>query len=541
VGKLKPGARPKGAGEPVWTGVVACLCLIAVTLGGALVAIMTLGALAAILLTRCWVLARDLENACARVRALGIADHQPSSGAALAESIQALEQRFMGVDHRLSVSHPISGLPMREALLAQIGAAGSGILGAIAFADYDRLCAFDPEMGERVLVGSIERLRRMVTPDRFVAHVDRAHLGLWFGAGISEESAHAELEAIAYALGEGIVDGDQQILPQVRVRQACFAGGSMTPQVFLARTLASFALPIDLPSATVQQPVDHAELARERYALEQGLHHAIDRNELHLHFQPLIDAHEGRVCGAEALVRWVHPIRGSVSPSRFIPIMEAMGLAKEIGLWVLNAAVREAHAWQKLDLGHLRVAVNVSGLQLESDDLPILVQRTLQRHGLAADALEIELTESVATSDADHCRSIFQTLRAMGVKLAVDDFGTGFSSFSTLRALAFDKIKIDREFVTDVDTRADSQAICQSIIALGRGLGIRVLAEGVEQRAEYEWLRRHGCFHFQGYYFAQPMTAGAFAGFVRDSSQLSRLLSLGVAAEQQKISERFRL
>jgi EAL domain-containing protein (putative c-di-GMP-specific phosphodiesterase class I) len=126
----------------------------------------------------------------------------------------------------------------------------------------------------------------------------------------------------------------------------------------------------------------------------------------------------------------------------------------------------------------------------------------------------------------------------MGVKLAVDDFGTGYSGFSSLRALAFDKIKIDREFVTDVDTRTDSQAICQSIIALARGLGIRVLAEGVERREEYEWLRRHGCQHFQGFYFARPMSGEAFIAFVRDTARLTELLRLGVTPKQ--IEERLR-
>jgi EAL domain-containing protein (putative c-di-GMP-specific phosphodiesterase class I) len=242
------------------------------------------------------------------------------------------------------------------------------------------------------------------------------------------------------------------------------------------------------------------------------------------------------VCGAEALLRWQHPERGFVSPARFVPVMEAIGLASEIGAWVLNAAVREASEWRARGFSELRMAVNVSGVQLERDDLPILVERTLQRHALTAGCLEIELTESVATSNADHCRRIFQQLRDMGVKLAVDDFGTGYSGFSSLRTLRFDKIKIDREFVSNVDTRSDSQAICQSIIALARGLGIRVLAEGVERQAEYAWLRRHGCHHFQGYYFSRPLDADRFAVFVRDTRALDRLLSLG--GERQTIVER---
>ncbi|WP_293990090.1 EAL domain-containing protein [Sphingomonas sp.] len=458
----------------------------------------------------------------------------PSQG-----SGERIEQQLAAVNHRLAAEHPVSGLPMREALLAQMNADGGGILGAIAFADFDRLTAFDPALGERVLAASTARLRAMLPPDRVVAQVDRGHVGLWFGNDADETAVRSQLDAIAYALGEKIdVDGTE-IIPQLKIRLARFdQSEGIAANAFLARLLASFTLSSGAVAVSEQPVTDYADLARDRYALEQDLRQAMSRRELRLDFQPLIDAGQGRVSGAEALIRWDHAERGTIPPTRFIPIVEAMGMASEIGMWALNAAVREAQGWAGQGLSELRVAVNVSGLQLERDDLPILVQRTLQRHELGPSALEIELTESVATSDADHCRRIFQDLRAMGVKLAVDDFGTGYSGFSSLRALAFDKIKIDREFVTDVDARTDSQAICQSIVALGRGLGIRVLAEGVERRQEYEWLRRHGCQHFQGYYFARPMSGKAFAAFVRDTARLTELLRLGVTPAQ--IEERLK-
>jgi EAL domain-containing protein (putative c-di-GMP-specific phosphodiesterase class I) len=466
-------------------------------------------------------------------RRMGAANADPLPLVSFEDGVAVTEQQMASLTHRLVPAHPISGLPMREALLAQMNADRGGMLGAIAFADFDRLTAFDPALGERIFAASVARLRAMLPRDRFVAQVDRGHVGLWFGAGIDEASARAELDAIGYALGEAIEDSGTTIVPQIRARLARFdEGEGIEAGAFLARTLASFTLSGGTVASPDQPAVDYAGLARDRYALEQDLRQAISRRELRLDFQPLIDAGAGRVCGAEALIRWDHPDRGLIPPMRFIPIVEAMGLASEIGMWALNAAAREAQGWAAQGLGNLRVAVNVSGLQLERDDLPILVQRTLERHELGAAALEIELTESVATSDAEHCRRIFQGLRTMGVKLAVDDFGTGYSGFSSLRALAFDKIKIDREFVSDVDSRTDSQAICQSIVALGRGLGIRVLAEGVERREEYEWLRRHGCQHFQGYYFARPMTGEAFVDFVRDTGRLTDLLRLGATPKQ---------
>ena len=426
-------------------------------------------------------------------------------------------------ESRKSTAHPVSGLPLREALLARMSADRTGMLGAIAFSDFERLTAFDPALGERVFAAATGRLRAMLPADRLPAQVDRGRVALWF-PGATPEAARAELDAIGYALGQSIdVDG-REVVPEVKLRLARFdAGDALEPRTFLARTLASFTLPdgaVDPASA----PDDYARLARERYALEQELRQAIARRELRLVFQPLIDAGQGCVSGAEALIRWDHREFGSVPPSTFVPVVEAMGLASEFGLWALNSALREARDWAAQGLGHLRVAVNVSGLQLERDDLPVLVQRTLQRHELPATALEIELTESVATSDAEHCRCVFETLRAMGVKLAVDDFGTGYSGFASLRNLAFDKIKIDREFVTAIDTRRDSQAICQSMIALGRGLGIRVLAEGVERREEYDWLRRHGCQHFQGYHFSAPLTPEAFVAYARNTAGLAAAL-----------------
>lgn len=479
------------------------------------------------------------DNVTRAVTGMNAVRADPVSSVSLEAGVAAIEQQMASLNHRLAPAHPVSGLPMREALLAQMNADRCGMLGAIAFADFDRLTAFDPALGERVFAASAARLRGMLPPERFIAQVDRGHVGLWFGAETGEATARAELDAIGYALGEEVEDSGTTIVPQIRVRLARFdESEGIEAGAFLARTLASFSLSGGAAAVADQPAVDYADLARDRYALEQDLHQAIARRELRLDFQPLIDAGAGRVCGAEALIRWDHAERGTISPTRFIPIVEAMGMASEIGMWALNAAAREAQGWAAQGLGNLRVAVNVSGLQLERDDLPILVQRTLERHELGATALEIELTESVATSDAEHCRRIFQGLRTMGVKLAVDDFGTGYSGFSSLRALAFDKIKIDREFVTDVDTRTDSQAICQSIVALGRGLGIRVLAEGVERREEYEWLRRHGCQHFQGFYFARPMSGEAFVAFVRDTARLSELLRLGATPSQ--IEEKLR-
>ncbi len=456
----------------------------------------------------------------------------------LERSVAAIAGRLTDVEHRTRQRHAVTGLPTREPLIDRMAADGRGVLGVVGIMDFDRLSAFDPAMGERMLLTIVDRLVRMLPEERLIAHVDRANIAIWFGAETGQEAARTELDVLGYALSDVVSDGDREILPEIRVRQATMPVDGLNAQAVLSRTLASLTLQSGGLAAAAVPAVDPAAAARERYALEQDLRQAIARSELEMRYQPLIDAGDGSVSGAESLIRWFHPTRGQVSPSQFVPVMEAMGLAHDIGMWTLNAAAREARAWQAQDLGSLRVAVNVSGHQLDRDDMAALIARTLARHSLGASALEIELTESVAMSDGARAARLFDALRATGVRIAIDDFGTGYSSFSTLRTLAFDKIKIDREFVTNVDTRRDSQAICQSIVALGRGLGIRVLAEGVERRAEYEWLLRHGCTHFQGYYFSPPLTGSDFVAFARDTDSLAKLLAIDPHQMRDRITER---
>jgi Amt family ammonium transporter len=436
----------------------------------------------------------------------------------VADLVASLEQRLL---HR----HPVSGLPTREPLFRVIAGDPHGVLGVIHLTDLERMQAFDEVLAERVLVTLTERVVQMLGPATMIAQVDRGRLAIWFGGEALENVARTKLQAIGYALGEAILIDGREVLPEVRVSDATMPEHGLPPAALLARAAL---LRDDRTTAAPQAqagPADALAAAQERYALEQDLRRAVDRGELQLAYQPLVDAPAGAVCGAEALLRWRHPVHGPVPPSRFVPIMEASGLADEIGLWAINAACREAAVWRRERLGPLRVAVNISGHQLERGDLATLIERTLARHSLSSATLEIELTETIATGDADRVAGLFTQLRRLGVALAIDDFGTGYSGFSTLRTLRFDKIKIDREFVTAVDSRRDSQAICRAILALGQGMGIRVLAEGVETAGEYGWLRAQGCRYFQGYYFAKPLEPSAFQAFVRDTAHLSRLLA----------------
>jgi Amt family ammonium transporter len=476
----------------------------------------------------------DWEGLADRLDRLAGLGTQGALAARLEAAIGAIEQARTEGGRRALNRHAATGMPTREPLLERMAQDHDGILGVIRFVDFDRLCAFDPSLGDHLLQNVAERLRRMLPDQRMIAHVDRAHLAIWFGPDATEALARSEMEAIEYALGEALQIGAHTVLPKTSSQIAIVRGEN--PAAALSRTLARLTMAASLPS----QPHISATEAdgRDGFAFEQDLRLAMARGELHLCYQPVVDATKGLVSGAEALMRWRHPKRGLVSPAVFIPVMEAAGLAHEFGLWALNTAVREVRRWEAQGLAGLRVAVNVSGHQLDRDDFATLVERTLSRHGLTPGALEIELTEGVAMVDCERAARLFSSVRALGVTIAIDDFGTGYSSLSTLRKLAFDKIKIDREFVTEVDRRRDSQAICHSVIALARGLGIGVLAEGIERPEEYSWLRRHGCHQFQGFYFSPPLSAAEFVAFVDNAAGLTPKLAIGPRRSRQDITER---
>ncbi|MBF9195105.1 EAL domain-containing protein [Microvirga sp. BT290] len=245
---------------------------------------------------------------------------------------------------------------------------------------------------------------------------------------------------------------------------------------------------------------------RERRSLEHDLRSAIANGELSLAYQPQAQVDTGEVNGFEVLLRWNHPTRGPVSPSTFIPIAEESGSILKIGEWVMHEACREAANWMR----PLAIAVNVSALQLTSDGFVEFVRRTLEDTGLPPERLEIEITETALIRDPNRALLTLQKLKAIGVNLAMDDFGTGYSSLSNLRAFPFDKIKIDRSFIHEVHDNPQAAAIVRAVLGLGRGLGLPVIAEGVETSEELSFLGSEGCTEAQGYLFGRPAPIGEF-------------------------------
>ena len=250
--------------------------------------------------------------------------------------------------------------------------------------------------------------------------------------------------------------------------------------------------------------------ALERLALENDLRHALDRGELELHYQPQINIATGRVAGVEALLRWNRPGFGLVGPKDFIPVAEETQLIVPIGEWVLREACRQARAWQSNRPAGFRMAVNLSPRQFQHSDLPIVIASALELSGLAPGDLELEITESLAMQNTTRTIATLQRLREMGVQIAIDDFGTGHSSLNYLRSFPIDSVKIDQEFVQEIETSAADRAIVSAVIGMARGLRLRVTAEGVETESQLAFLREQGCEEVQGFLFGEPVPASAF-------------------------------
>jgi diguanylate cyclase (GGDEF)-like protein/PAS domain S-box-containing protein len=242
-----------------------------------------------------------------------------------------------------------------------------------------------------------------------------------------------------------------------------------------------------------------------RLDLELALRRAIENDELLLYYQPKVNLHTGAIAGAEALLRWQRPGFGLVHPSDFVAVMEDTGLIVQVGDWIIDAACRQIGAWLRGSVGPVRVAVNVASRQFSEGDLEQVVRGALNRHNVPPELLELELTETALMSNTERTINVLTRLKALGIKVAIDDFGTGYSSLAYLQRFPIDKLKIDIAFVRDITTNPNDAAIATAIISMAHSLKLRVIAEGVETRAQLEYLRRGRCDEIQGYFFSRPV------------------------------------
>ena len=261
-----------------------------------------------------------------------------------------------------------------------------------------------------------------------------------------------------------------------------------------------------------------AEAVRRLHVVS-ALRHALENGQLSVEYQPQFDARSGRIVGAEALLRWRHPVLGLVSPAEFIPAAEDSGLILPIGEWVLRQAVRQMKTWLDQGMAPFVMAVNLSAVQFRHPDLPQLVGSILVQEQLPPQYLELELTEGAAMHDAPAAIAVMERLHERGVQMAIDDFGIAYSSLSYLKKFKISKLKIDQSFVRDISTDPEDRAIVAAIINLARSLGLCTIAEGVEYPAQLEYLREQGCDEIQGYFYSRPLSVPQFEAYVRELAQ----------------------
>jgi len=361
---------------------------------------------------------------------------------------------------------------------------------------------FGHAAGDTVLRETARRLRKLVRASDVVARAGGDEFAVLLDDIQSEDDALRFGQRVVAELNRGFASDAGLISSGASVGVVTIPAHGATVDELLAN--ADLALSTAKASGRARAELfrtDMGERLRLRMTMERDLRQAVARSELRLHWQPQVDTREWRISGCEALLRWQHTDLGLIPPMNFIPMAEETGLIVELGEWVLNEACRvAAHK-----LPGLMVAVNVSPIQVVREDFVHVVRKALSASGLPAQRLEIEITESLFIDASPKALRNLEALRQMGIRVALDDFGTGYSSLAYLRQFPFDTLKIDRAFVRELVTQHDARAIVRSIVELAAALGMSTVAEGVEEPAQYELLRRAGCQGVQGFLIARPM------------------------------------
>jgi diguanylate cyclase (GGDEF)-like protein/PAS domain S-box-containing protein len=413
---------------------------------------------------------------------------------------------------------PLTELPNRsafnECLAATIDlAATAGESFAVLCMDLDRFKAVNDVYGNATgdaLLREVAQRMASACQGAFLARTGGDEFAIVTPTGQQSESVVALAERVCAALNSDIeLDGHP-------LRIGLTTGVGVFPQdgADAATLVANADAALFRAKAEARGSIRFFEMSmdqqlREKRALQQDLRSAIARDEIALHYQP--QAHiDGHVTGFEALVRWHHPRHGMVPPGTFIPLAEESGIIIALGEWILRTACREAASWPR----PLRIGINLSPVQFQHGDLPRLVHQVLLETGLAPERLELEITEGVLIGDFTRALAILRRLKTLGVRIAMDDFGTGYSSLSYLQSFPFDKIKIDRAFVANLGHSRQAATIIRAVIALGRGLDLPVVAEGVETQEQLDFLASENCNEIQGYFVGRPQPIADYADVV---------------------------
>jgi diguanylate cyclase (GGDEF)-like protein/PAS domain S-box-containing protein len=428
---------------------------------------------------------------------------------------------------------PLTGLPNRSLLINRLEHAlrrtkrSKTYLFAILFVDLDRFKNVNDSLGhlcgDRLLIEVGRRLTSCVREEDTVARIGGDEFVILLDNIPSVDAATAAAERIEKTLSMRVsLDGHDVFSPAsigIAVGSSVYERAEDVLRdadiaVYRAKALGR-ARHVLFDPAMYERAVAVLEM-------ENDLRRAIERNEFFLHYQPIVDLDTGSVVSLETLVRWEHPERGLISPGDFIPLAEETGLIIQIGEWVLRAVCAQLKAWQEDNRTGIRVAVNISGRQLKLPDFPTFVRNLLQYHDLSPDLLEFEITETVLMDNLDHANTILDELTALGIRLSLDDFGTGYSSLSYLQQFPVHRLKIDRSFIIKIGHNSENTQIVQAILNMARGLGLDVVAEGVETAQAAARLKAMDCAFAQGFYFARPGTAKEITALLPHYEPVSR-------------------
>lgn len=418
------------------------------------------------------------------------------------------------------VATGLARFPVIETMLQQHAEDHADESFSLMFGDIDRFHAINEamgyEVGDRVIAALAQRLSAEVgTRGRVARFTGNEFVIALPGTGRADALVLAERLRRAVAEPVALVDGEVRVTISVGV--ATYPGRVHDINDLLRRAEASMSRAKQLGRDLVcEYSTDDMRRMEDRRMLGIRLRGAMQHDELQLEYQPEIRTSDRAVIGFEALLRWNSPELGLVMPERFIPVAEGLGLMPELGGWVLDRACAQSRAWMDAGLGDFFVAVNVSAQQIQRGNFAEQVADTLRRHGLPADRLELELTETALLENIDRALHSIQQLSALGVRLAFDDFGTGYSSLSYLRQFHVDKLKIDKSFVSDIPHDISSVAIASTVVAIGHQLNMTVIAEGVETAEQARLLANIGCDALQGYLFSRPMKAQAVSEWLSE-------------------------
>ncbi|MBS0444798.1 MAG: bifunctional diguanylate cyclase/phosphodiesterase [Proteobacteria bacterium] len=433
----------------------------------------------------------------------------------------------------------LTGLPTRLQFEREVIAAAKkrGDRGlAVFFIDLDGLKSVNDrhgrDAGDRLLAQAGRRIRTLAQGQLAAARMGGDEFALLSGSIVREDAAARLATQIVAAMAEPYaLDGGE-------VRIGCSVGIALQDGQGSATKLIARA---DAAMYAAKQAGGNRHCfhvagiegtAGDDTDLLGELRHALANDQFELYFQPKIDARSGQITAAEALLRWQHPQRGTVLPDKFIPLAERSGLIEPIGDWVIEAACKQARAWRDKGL-RMRVAINLSAHQMRQDDLADRIADALRRHRVHPSLLTCEITESAAMEDTSATHETFRRLGEMGAHVSIDDFGTGYSSLAYLRRLPAEELKIDRQFIMDLDHSADARAVVDAVMKLAHALGLKVVAEGVETPRQHEILCDLGCDELQGYLFAKPMTGRALLLWaIEDGAQTAFRGSLFVETRQ---------